>query len=1110
MLLDNFLHKLNLNQFTEGLPGSLISFYLNYIQQKTGKTIILLSSDKSKHELILKDFPLFGSSMPSTDISPSAFVEFHIDFKVKYFQSIYNLLINKKSIITADPFTLLKKIPEIDSLKKMFLELKLNQTINLDILLNFLINTGYRKEEIVRSRGEFARRGEIVDIFPINYDFAIRIEIAFDNISSIKFFEPTTQRSLKNLNEIILFPNYLFLNNEKNREKLKSTFREKYEGNINIQLSYKEKINLIENNQLEGFDNYFSYIYSSNRFNSLFKDCIFVSDRNVLDLENDFKLFLSKINEDSKEEINNGYLSISAETDFYPPENILKLVETNHFQTTEQNEELFPLQIKSSKLDSILDKISLFTKNHLVEISANNQYSLRKMEEILFEKGIGYSTTTMERGIVYLSISNFSKGFQIKNNYVFIPYCEIFQIKQKVSARPSHAPFFSDFSDMKNDDFVVHIEYGIAKFKGIKEIETGGEKQEFLHLQFAGDSTVLLPLSKIHLLQKYQNAGGGNIALSNLRSNSFKNTKKRLKKQIQKYAEELLKLYAERKVSKGIAFPPDSPWQKEFASEFPYTETEDQTKAITDIKNDMESPTPMDRLLCGDVGFGKTEVAMRSAFKAVDNGYQVMVLAPTTVLAFQHFENLKKRFKNFPVTIKMLSRFVNPKAQKETVELFNKGKVDILIGTHRIFSGDIIPLKLGLLIIDEEQKFGVLHKEKLKMIKKNIDVLSLSATPIPRTLNMSVMGFKDISIIESPPKNRLAINTCHIVFDPITIKKAINTELQRNGQIYFVNNHINTIDTLAASIKKLTPPNTKIAVAHGKLNEIELEKIMLDFFSKKIDILVSTTIIENGMDVSNANTMFINEAHSFGLSQLYQLRGRIGRSDKPAYAYLITPGKQTLTEEARKRLEALEEFSHLGAGFRIAMLDLEIRGAGDILGAKQSGHINEIGFELYSQMLEKAVKKINNEEIVEEETVLQMGTVGTIPKEYIDNSSIRLSFMRKLNLTDSIDSLIKIKEELEDRFGTVPEKLVNLMEGHRLRISVRKIGVTTVDFSKNNCIIHPCPNNRFNIETIVGNVASDPNIKLSPIGHISFTNTFDIFSEFVTYVIKFVQNSSNL
>jgi transcription-repair coupling factor (superfamily II helicase) len=713
--LNALLKKSNIPQ----LPGSLLSFYLERLYGKSNKTIVFLTYDKEKQSILKNDFKENAYLIPELDISHSSFAEPHLSFKQNYFASLYSLLNNNCKIIVAHPSTLLKKIPSLTDLSQMFVNIEKGNDEDLYKLEKFLILTGYKKEDIVRTRGEFAKRGDILDVFPINSQYPIRIETEFDTVETINLFDPATQRSLKTQKSAVIFPYRLFLNSQENKDKLKSAFLKRFQNNIEVKLSLEEKISLIENGETDGFDNYFAFIYKDNHITELMKNCVFVIDGNLSNIKTNLQNHIQHIKKESIEENNNGYLSINPEIDFNSKDTILKFINANTIATMEKyNDKYATVNIQSPKLETMLNSINRLNKNNIVEIASPFSSNRKKLEEILFEQGIPYTYTGREKGVVYLSNCQFEHGFSIKNSYIFIPYSNLFQKKKKIRTTQNYSPFFSDFSDIKQGDYVVHIDYGIAKFLGIVEIETGGNTEEFLKLEFAGNSSVLLPLSRVHLLQKYQHSGDIKVHLSNIKSNSFKKTKKRIEKQILEYAEELLKLYAERKVAKGISFVTSSPWQEEFAKEFKYTETDDQLKAIEEIMEDMKANYPMDRLLCGDVGFGKTEVAMRAAFTAIDNGYQVMVLAPTTVLAFQHFESFKERFQSFPASIKMLSRFVSPKKQKEAVIKFNKGETDILIGTHRIFSKDIVPKKLGLLIIDEEQKFGVMHKEKLKMIKK--------------------------------------------------------------------------------------------------------------------------------------------------------------------------------------------------------------------------------------------------------------------------------------------------------------------------------------------------------------------------------------------------------
>src|SRR5688572_7395636 len=547
-------------------------------------------------------------------------------------------------------------------------------------------------------------------------------------------------------------------------------------------------------------------------------------------------------------------------------------------------------------------------------------------------------------------------------------------------------------------------------------------------------------------------------------------------------ADELLKLYAERKIVRGHAFPPDAPWQHEFEDAFPYDLTVDQAAAIEDVKGDMETPTPMDRLIIGDVGYGKTEVAMRAAFKAVMDGKQVAVLAPTTILAYQHYETFCKRFAAFPAKIDLLSRFRSTKEQKQVVEQAQDGNVDVLIGTHRVLSNDVKVPKLGLVVVDEEQRFGVAHKEKLKHLKKKVDVLTLSATPIPRTLNMSLVGMRDMSVIETPPRDRLAINTQVVQFSEGVIRSAVELELARSGQVFFIHNRVETIDAIAALIQKIVP-HARIAIGHGKMNEKEMEQVMLDFIDYEYDILVATTIIENGIDIPRANTIIINRSDNYGLSQLYQLRGRVGRSNRRAYAYLLLPSEMELTPIARRRLSAIREFSDLGAGFRIAALDLELRGAGNILGGQQSGHLDALGFDLYTKMLERTIAEMRGDEIADETSVsINLGVDVSIPQEYISEASQRLRTYKRISSAESEEALMQIHAEIEDRYGRIPGSVENLFAYGRLRKLAEHLYVVSIDKAGTQVAIKLAENAKVDPEKLMKVLESTEGSTFSPSG----------------------------
>ncbi len=615
------------------------------------------------------------------------------------------------------------------------------------------------------------------------------------------------------------------------------------------------------------------------------------------------------------------------------------------------------------------------------------------------------------------------------------------------------AAFLSDFRDLKVGDYVVHIDHGIARFEGLQTLEMQGRKGEFMLLFYAEDAKLYVPVERLDLVQRYSSAEGHEPTLDRLGGLGWQKTKAKAKRAMRDMADELLRLYAERKLVGGYAYAADSPWQREFEDGFEYVPTPDQETAIEDVKVDMEAATPMDRLLCGDVGYGKTEVAMRAAFKAVMESKQVAILAPTTVLAYQHLETFGARFAPFPVKIELLSRFRSPKEQKEVVKRVEAGDVDIVIGTHRILSKDIRFRDLGLVVVDEEQRFGVAHKERLKQLKKKVDVLTLSATPIPRTLNMSLMGLRDMSLIETPPRDRLAIQTQVVQFGESVIKSAIELELGRGGQVFFIHNRVETIDTVAALVKRLVP-QARVSVGHGQMNEKEMEEVMLDFMAYKFDVLVATTIIENGIDIPRANTIIINRADHYGLAQLYQLRGRVGRSNRRAYAYLLIPSEQELTPIARRRLAAIREFSDLGAGFRVAALDLELRGAGNLLGGQQSGHMDALGFDLYTQMLERTVAELRGEDVTDETSVsLSLGVDVAISEDYIADMGQRLRTYKRIASARDDETLAQIRAEVEDRYGRLPASVENLLAYARLRRTAEQTGVISLDRTPNGIAI---------------------------------------------------------
>ncbi len=710
-------------------------------------------------------------------------------------------------------------------------------------------------------------------------------------------------------------------------------------------------------------------------------------------------------------------------------------------------------------------------------------------------------TNNLDNAQLLITVGRLSSGFELPNaNLIVFTESNLFDdttdaevehraaratpstVETTTKRKSKSAAFLSDFRDLKFGDYVVHIDHGIAKFGGLNTLNMQGRSGEFMLLTYADDAKLYVPVERLDLVQRYSSAEANEPNLDKLGGIGWQKTKAKAKRAMRDMADELLRLYAERKMVTGYAFASDSPWQQEFELGFPYQLTIDQAAAIEDTKTDMEKAMPMDRLLCGDVGYGKTEVAMRAAFKAVMDGKQVAVLTPTTVLAYQHFETFKARFAAFPITVDLLSRFRSTKEQKEAVKKIEDGAVDITIGTHRLLSKDVRFRDLGLVVVDEEQRFGVAHKERLKQLKKKVDVLTLSATPIPRTLNMALIGMRDMSVIETPPRDRLAINTQVVQFSESVIKSAVELELGRGGQTFFIHNRVETIESIAALVQRLVP-QARVVFAHGQMNEKEMEQVMLDFVDYKYDVLVATTIIENGIDIPRANTIVINRADQYGLAQLYQLRGRVGRSNRRAYAYLLIPSESSLTPIARRRLAAIREFSDLGAGFRVAALDLELRGAGSLLGGQQSGNMDALGFDLYTQMLERTVAELQGEDIEDDVAVsLNLQVDVSIPTAYINDMGQRLRTYKRIASARDDETLAAIQTETQDRYGRLPESVVRLFEYARLRRLGEYMRVLSIDRTSVGIAIKLGDKARVSPEKLLSLVNSRTGVSFAPSG----------------------------
>jgi transcription-repair coupling factor (superfamily II helicase) len=836
-----------------------------------------------------------------------------------------------------------------------------------------LQETGYKKVSLVVEKGEYSRRGWLLDIFPSTSETPLRIEFFGDEIDSIKIFDVGTQRSTEDVSQFLLFPAEDPLSGTPLLELMNGT-----------SCIFADSIQ--ERDGLPG-------------------DIIFFSRYSIKGPGHDAGVLSIKglgiLPEERK------YIEeLPQKIEHIQKENRIAIISSSHGQA----ERLKSILNGGNVVAPIIDKTEIF----------------------------GY------KGRVSITVGKLSSG-------LFLPGILILTEKEIFGERPAYRPIkksnvsklLTSLDDLRPGDFVVHRDHGIGRFYGLVHQSIEGVEEDVMLIEYE-NGRLHVPLQGINSIQKYHSEEGVIPKIDRLGGKTWQKTKEKVKKKIRDMAVKLIALYAEREVYKGFSFSPDTELHMEFDSFFSYEETPDQIKAVEDIKKDMESEKPMDRLICGDVGYGKTEVAMRAAFKAVYDGRQVAMLVPTTILCEQHYRTFKTRFSAFPVWIDYLSRFKSKKNQKETIKALANGDIDIIIGTHSLLNKDLSFYKLGLLIIDEEHRFGVRQKEKIKELKKGVDVITLTATPIPRTLSMALSDIRDMSIIETPPEERLAVKSIVSVFDEGLIKDAIKRELERNGQVFFVHNRIKDIHKIADYITRLLP-SVRIAVAHGQMIEKELESAMLKFYEGKIDILVSTAIIGSGLDIPTANTIVINRADMMGLADLYQLRGRVGRGNIRAYSYFLIPGEDIITEEAKMRLQAIQEMSYLGAGFRLALKDLEIRGAGNLLGAEQSGHIHAIGFDLYMEMLEKAVAELKGMKIEEEfEPSINLRVHAFIPEEYIDDITLRLSLYRKIASSKTSETLNALESEMEDRFGTLPDEVKNLIDIMRLKVMARELLITKI------------------------------------------------------------------
>ena len=991
-------------------------------------------------------------ALPSLQVDPYRGMTPHFRVAAARGRALHAAAAGTARLVVASAAALLPRVSPAGRLLQASITLRSGTEIEPERLAALLVDAGFTHGDPVEEHGSFAIRGGIVDLFPAGDAEPVRIEFVGDMVESLRRFDPATQRSTGTTDHLLVVPVRERFDDEAEAVSVLDVLGAA--RGVRLVVSEYEQVEAHARRIRDQLDSSFEEAAGRGHVAVASPDQAFIAWAEMAGRLSDApRLELLAVDEGARQ--------VSCQPS---------------------------MEFRGRIPDWVADIREARQRGDTVVFVADSHGRAERTVEILHEYGL--VAVPMERAedahaaAVLVAVGVLSRGFRLASAALQI-YAEadIFEEERRApeQRRSAARAFLSDLRDLKVGDLVVHVDHGIGEFVSLKQLGVGGTaeaSQEFLELRYAGDDKLFVPVERLDLVQKY--TGGTRPALDRLGGTSWEKAKTRVKKAMRDMAEELLKLYAQRKAVPGHAFSADTHWQQEFDDAFPHELTPDQASAIRDIKRDMETATPMDRLLCGDVGYGKTEVAMRAAFKAVMDGKQVAFLAPTTVLAFQHLKTFRDRFAGFPVTIEMVSRFRTRQETAQVLAGLAAGRVDVIIGTHRLLSKDVAFKDLGLLIVDEEQRFGVAQKERLKQIRKRVDALTMTATPIPRTLNMSLVGIRDMSIIETPPKDRLSIQTNVVKFDAPVIERAIRNEVARGGQVYFVHNRVESIFSIGHLLQRLVP-EVRVAVAHGQMGEEELERAMLGFVEHKFDLLLSTTIVENGLDIPNANTLIVNRADRYGLSQLYQLRGRVGRSDRPAYAYLLIPPQESLSPVARKRLAAIREFSDLGSGFRVAALDLEIRGAGNLLGGEQSGHIDAVGFEMYMNLLEQAVRELKGEEVEEDiRATVNLRVDLTIEEDYIPEMNQRLMVYRTIAAARSERELASAVDEVRDRYGPPPPSVLNLAEYGRIRVLADALGVESVDRDGRLAVIKFRPQARMDPVRLIRVVQEYPGATLVP------------------------------
>lgn len=1064
-LLDSF-KTLEQPISVEGLPGASKAYLLAQAWKYSKRPQVVITSDQVSGETWLSDLRYFlhhekvrvsPQFFPTWELLPYEPLSPFSEVSGERLATLNGLLENHCPILVVPVEAALQYLMPRSSLRNLTYDIQKGQTLDREVFEMCLVDNGYIRSHLVEERGQFSSRGDILDVFQSHQSHPVRIEFFGDEVESIRKFEVSSQISIEDCDQVKVLPiRELCLTEKDLQAGVDAILQYGQEHKVNAS-HFDELVEKLRNlKSFSGMEMLAPFFFEKREslFDYLPGNTLIVLDDLEL-LKEKCEQFEELVQEEYHRCMDRGDVAAEPEQLYLSAKTFLKEIESLPHATlntlnlsADDAETSTRFQIKP--IPSFQGKFDLFAyhagewvdKGYQVSVAAPTKGHVHRMNELLVDKELNLP---VELGFI-------SQGFQFPGmKTIFVAEHEIFgrTHKHRHRRKSRSTPFQRGFKDLKAGDLLVHVDYGIGQYTRTKELTTGIGGGEFLEIFYADDQKLYIPMDGLASIQKYTGSGEENPPLSQLGGTQWKRQKKKIKDSLKEMAGELLKVYASREMTQGHVYSNNSVHMQDFADSFEYVETEDQLKAIEDVMEDMAREKPMDRLICGDVGYGKTEVAMRAAFSAVLDKKQVAVLVPTTILAQQHWLTFQERFHMHPVQVEMVSRFRTPREQKETLKRLKEGKVDILVGTHRLLSKDVQFTDLGLVIIDEEQRFGVKHKERLKELRTSVDVLTLSATPIPRTLHFSLMGVRDLSVIETPPSDRLSIKTYVRKFDEELIREAILREKDRGGQVYFVHNKVQSIHSTAAMIKRIVP-EISIGIAHGQLQERMLEKVMKQFIEKEIDLLLCTSIIESGLDIPSANTIIINRADQFGLAQLYQLRGRVGRYKHQAYAYLLIPGALAISEDARKRLTAIEEMSDLGAGFELAARDMEIRGTGNMLGHNQSGHISAIGFDLYCKMMEETIREMKGQKIESKiEPEINLEIKGYVPKDYVSDLNQRLEIYRRLQLLDGFEELGTLKVELTDRYGQFPEEVEKLLVLLEIKLYCQRLDISKIQLKQN-------------------------------------------------------------